>query len=852
MKLLRVERILLKEFLKMETLAQKLANDIIIGDEYSKIYNKLFKEYGLAVLNLSKNTNLTEEEIGYLLRCCEIFINTDKYEFENKALTIITAISLLNINTQTESYIRHVFFKMGNFPAISVIGKRFKTFEVTLTDDIYESYKRVRNHFSSNIYLTDNQLEILDNLVNSRQFSFSGPTSVGKSFIIKCFIKHILKNVPKENIVALVPTKALINQYVADFKKDLKDDLIKNKYKIAVSSTVENYKDSNLLLVLTPERLTRYLANKDNPSIGYIFVDEAQKITSTDDVRSLTTFRAVEKIIKLYPGINTYFASPLISNPDEFLKLFSLDTSKYLTIKNNTVSQHIFKVDFNKSKVFYSINNNFEEIGDLPIEISDDIQFIKHIGSNSNALVYCHSVATVIENAQKLQGILTLNSDYVVSDKVKDVIKKIKEFVHKDYILASLLEYGIAFHYGNLPQVIRILIEDLYKECEIKYLFTTSTLLEGINLPTTNLFILSNKKGIAKLDQLDFWNLSGRAGRMNIELNGNVFYIVKRDEMDKYPVLPSKDIKVEATISTRLNKNKIKIKKSLEGKEISGTESEKEQLHYIKNMICVDIKVDNQDKNSYILKTLQNNKDIIDIANSKAQTLLVPNNILYSNEWIDVDIQNSIYTHVVSDKKLFPLTVDYNTALEILERFYYLYNWEKNDSRLNKISKLKYYALLVNQRINGISLSKIIFDSIEYNHSNNKEIYKYGKSQGVFSKTNPQHVNQHITEVIDDIEDILRYRFEKYFNHYYQVLENILGKGNAGPNWAKYLEYGTSNPTIIALEDLGLSRYTSQYIAENYSDFIKYIDGEAVIDIENLLTKLNPENISYVEVSKLL
>jgi len=659
-------------------------------------------------------------------------------------------------------------------------------------------------------------------------------------------------NVPKENIVALVPTKALINQYVADFKKDLKDDLTKNKYKIAVSSTVENYKDSNLLLVLTPERLTRYLANKDNPAIGFIFVDEAQKITSTDDVRSLTTFRAVEKIIKQYPGINTYFASPLISNPDEFLNLFGLDSSKSLTIKNNTVSQHIFKVDFNKSKVFYSFKNTFEEVADLPKDIVDEIHFIRHIGSNTNALIYCHSVATVIENAQKLQSILKPNNNILISEKVKDVIKKIKEFVHKDYILASLLEYGIAFHYGNLPQVIRILIEDLYKEGEIRYLFTTSTLLEGINLPTTNLFILSNKKGIAKLDQLDFWNLSGRAGRMNIELNGNVFYIVKKDEADKYPTLPSKDIEVEATISTRLNKNKIKIKKSLEGKDISGTESEKEQLHYIKNMICVDVKVDKQEQNSYILKTLQNNKDIIDIANNKAQTLVVPYNILYSNEWIDVDIQNSIYTHVISNKKLFPTTVDYKTALEILERFYYLYDWEKNDNKLNKISKLKYYALLVNQWINGISLSKIIYDSIEYNDSNNKEIYKYGQSQGVFSKDNPQHVNQHITEVIDDIEDILRYRFEKYFNHYYQVLENILGKGNAGSNWAKYLEYGTSNPTIIALEDLGLSRYTAQYIAENYSNFIKYIDGEAVIDIENLLSQLNPENISYIEVSKLL
>src|SRR5690606_15082642 len=98
-----------------------------------------------------------------------------------------------------------------------------------------------------------------------------------------------------------------------------------------------------------------------------------------------------------------------------------------------------------------------------------------------------------------------------------------------------------------------------------------------------------------KLEDLDFWNLSGRAGRMNIDLNGNVFYIVRSKE-DEMLQPPSKEITVNPTISERIDKNTIKIKKSLEGKEISGTESEKEQIQYIKNMICVD-KIINDEEN---------------------------------------------------------------------------------------------------------------------------------------------------------------------------------------------------------------------------------------------------------------
>ena len=63
----------------------------------------------------------------------------------------------------------------------------------------------------------------------------------------------------------------------------------------------------------------------------------------------------------------------------------------------------------------------------------------------------------------------------------------------------------MAYHFGNMPQVIRNLIESLYKDGKIKYIFCTSTLLEGINMPTQNLFILDNKKHKSVLKPIDFW-----------------------------------------------------------------------------------------------------------------------------------------------------------------------------------------------------------------------------------------------------------------------------------------------------------------------------------------------------------
>lgn len=94
----------------------------------------------------------------------------------------------------------------------------------------------------------------------------------------------------------------------------------------------------------------------------------------------------------------------------------------------------------------------------------------------------------------------------------------------------------------------------------------------------------------------------------------------------------------------------------------------------------------------------------------------------------------------------------------------------------------------------------------------------------VFDKKNPKHVNILIEDIIEDIEYVLRFLFEKYFNQYDQVVINILGEDQAGENWANLLEYGTQNRVVIALQNIGLSRHTAISI---------YNKGRAALVIED-------------------
>ena len=87
------------------------------------------------------------------------------------------------------------------------------------------------------------------------------------------------------------------------------------------------------------------------------------------------------------------------------------------------------------------------------------------------------------------------------------------------------MKKGVAYQFSGIPEEIKLQVENLYKQGEIQYLFCTSTLLEGINFPAKNIFILSENIGNGKMTDIDFWNLAGRAGRLSKDISGNIFCV---------------------------------------------------------------------------------------------------------------------------------------------------------------------------------------------------------------------------------------------------------------------------------------------------------------------------------------
>lgn len=849
----------------------RLSEDILKNEYFIKLYLKLSRSLAFKIFGLHYN-DLTEREYLDLMRFSDILSNSSIANARNLALKIIALINNdIQDNLYCKIYSTAILAKLGNFPGLKQLGHETKLpFHRQVEKDIKAVIQQVPG--KTEIF-TDPQYALYRKIRTSNFYSFSGPTSLGKSFIIKTMIRQIVISPGTNNITIIVPTRALINEFSLELRKELGTLLEEHNYKIMSSF---NTPDSlglamwGYIFVVTPERLLNYLSGKDNPRLSHLFVDEAHKLATGKDTRSITLYLAIERALKKYPELKLYFASPNVSNPEVFLELFAKEKRNSFKTAESPVSQNLFFIDI--------IENTAKHITelmsyDLPLKrkYASSLDAIHQLSNNYSSIIYCNSTAKITENAMNFKKYTNYKNSLLPMEKIEleKAAEIVKELIHDDYYLIECLKHGIGFHFGGLPQLIRNKVEALFKKGIIKYLFCTSTLLEGVNLPAKNVFILSNKNGLSRMSRIDFWNLAGRAGRLNMELAGNIFCIKdNRTEWTDIKLLEDKsDIKLKPSVTEQISKNNLKkIEAFLKYNKLpKGADVVKQLLKYLSNIICIDtLDLKSNYTSPVISKLIADNKEqLIEYAKEAIGKTELPKEIMDSNRSIWINDQNRVYTYIVQNKHneeeiILPADVTYESCCQILYKFYDIYNWEHTEKELKNSNTIPYYAQLMNRWVNGQSLKQIISNSLDFYQEKNRNICYFKNSKITYEPfifSNKHHVNLVINEVIKNIERVLRITLEKYFNNYYQILTSVIGEENSGNNWGHFLEYGTKNPMVITLQNMGFSRHVANILIRNkeYRKLLLIKDGVLVgFNKEGLLQAVNKDSVVYEEVSSLL
>ena len=818
-------------------------------------------------LSNNDTVNKSEIDIRYLLTCASVFAQSNSGECQDAALRI--AQYVLTTHQQNEKFIEAaviVLDTMTNYAAISLAterkyieSNRQKDYPIPLMMDMLKRqfhHSLWNEHNNRLIPINRFQEKVFYEYLSFDALSISAPTSSGKSFILLQIILDYIKVHRDATIVYIVPTRALIQQVTADINDILKNNAIAN---VIVSSvpTIINEKDNHHIYVLTQERLHWILEDNMSFSPNCLIVDEAQKIG--DGSRGIILQQAIEEISRRSQNTKILFASPMTENPELLLDLLATDMHKgNLSSDQVTVNQNLLWVNCSNEKdKIWDMQLCFGEatfdLGNFHTEyrassISKRLPFVAHALSDASGgnLIYANGAA----DAEKIARILyDLQLVDVEDDQLDELIKLIKKTIHTRYDLVTTLKRRIAFHYGNMPLIIKNEIERLFKAGCIKFLVCTSTLMEGVNLPAKSIFVRAPQKGRnIPMNAVDFWNLAGRAGRQGKEFQGNIICIDTNNHdlwegtlyrtKTKYPISSS----VENVLKSKGNEIIQYINNDLAGNLARRNSLYEHAITYVMNeytrnnaLSCAPI---SSMLSTEVLDGFQN------AIESMLENIEIPNDIVLRHQGISPIAQQKLFSYFKGYRKdlqqLIPLMPEDTNAVD---------NYNKVINRIQRhiegeaFSKYNFYkAMLVVKWMRGYTLARII--------SENEKYFSSDKSK------NKKKLPAIIRDTMRDVEEYVRFLFVKQSACYVDILSYYLSSINSElvsqvPSLNVWLEFGASQDTQIALMNLGMSRTSaialSEYIAADNYDMKKCIEWIKATDIELLdLSLIIKEEIKQI------
>lgn len=522
----------------------KLAQLIWAEPNFQNMVHKItVSSAAYEIENVSTVSFLDDIDWFHLLRCASIFIEAHEEHFHEVALRIVHSCLILSKNLDARAFAAAILAKGANNPSINVAINRLLlpkdilnklpldlslevlAHQIAFTVNIGNKNEFIGNDFQNSLWHALNEYDWV---------SASAPTSAGKSFVLKKWIEHAINTLSQSTIFFIVPTRALISQV----EHDLREMLAKNESKINITSLPLAFNEPapHNIYIYTQERFHLYLLSKaEVENVDLIIIDEAQQIGANR--RGVLLQQVLELASKRFYFAKVLFASPSTKNPQTLLEFAPKGKRlKAVSGAKPTVSQNLIwveQVPYKPTQWKLNLMNDGEAlpIGEIILEnrpsVAQKMPFIaqKIGGNNGGNLIYVNRAA----DAEKVAEILC---QFVQQESEDSELLALSELcekaVHKKFTLRRFVKKGVAFHYGNMPQLIRTEVERLFSSGKIKFLVCTSTLVEGVNLSCRNIFIRHPKRGTGTDDLMtpeDFWNLAGRAGRWGKEFQGNIYCI---------------------------------------------------------------------------------------------------------------------------------------------------------------------------------------------------------------------------------------------------------------------------------------------------------------------------------------
>lgn len=795
-----------------------------------------------------------EEDLAYALSVATRLALSGSGETAEKAVdgrkayeVAIRSLNFANGSTPTVRAISDLILsRIGNFPAKGLLQKQFG--EDLVADPFLQLETLVRkteNQLSgtgSETVLTDFQVRLIRALESHKSVSVSAPTSAGKSFTLEIELLRRLRDDASCIAAFLVPTRALIRQVTFDLVRILREHDLGFVPVLSAPTTPENMDEvKKMIYVLTQERLATLLTSGDGKlTVDAIVVDEAHEIGELR--RGQTLERVIVDTLARFPQARLFFSSPLRSNPEILLRLFGREQEgqsfvEHLSpVSQNLINIHTVERSVKTARLELIVGKEPVHLGNIDLPFRFRGQYVGKFAfyftdPGDSSIIYCNEPAAADRVASEIENEIEEESD---DTDLSDLASFLRQEVHHLYRLAAFVRKGIAFHYGNIPQIIRGRIEELLRERKLRFVCCTSTLLQGMNLPAKNIFVEDPTKGRGKsMQKGDFWNLVGRAGRLSTEFQGNVFCIYGKEwESD---VTSEKLAKIESAFEVAVKERTSQLLQfvkeppaSPETKELAWAEQTYARIYsdFVSSGKRLSGSMDPANEN------LTKQFEEIDAISVEFKRTL-PRELFVNNLYVHpmrLERLASFFRSQSDLQRWIPGNpYERNSFLKFTAIFEKLEEFVLNFGN----QRFRYLAPLAVKWMQGQSLKELIAEKINYEK---RQDPTFDSSRDV------KRVNELIRGLFDDLEKELRYMYVKYMRLYTDVLRAILVERGSNNEAEKllpihlFLEYGASSKTLINLMATGLSRTSALLFnsAHRLRDDLTTAECQGYIDRVNI------------------
>ncbi len=715
-----------------------------------------------------------------------------------------------------DASLRVILTRIGNFPGLvtakSIDNALGSTPWFLANEEFQRRSANSIDVVDRQLLLTDYQMNLWADLQAGEPLAISAPTSAGKSFLLQTFIVSQIHRDREFSACYVVPTRALITQVQSDLTAQFASYGLSSIEVISVPPESTEELRGGVVYVFTQERFQLLLTSHPDVEFDVLIVDEAHSVQDGD--RGILLQSAIDEVVARNPKTQVIFATPAVSNLEIFGLMAGLGDVRVSKTDEATVAQNFINIVIEspakgKLALYAQDRNGRRSFGSVTIgqalhsRVESLVHVAHHFGGERQSIVYANGQADAEKIAFQIAD-LRRGSD-VASEELEGLAELAREAVHPKYLLAQTVKFGVGFHYGNIPTILRNAVEKAFDKGALKYLVCTSTLLSGVNLPALNLFVCSPTRGNGSpLGSVDFWNLAGRAGRLRREFQGNI-YLINYDKWESQafdgpksaPLVPA----IQDVLGSRIGQLAAVARNDpFELVSDSGLET-------IFVRLLTDLKRGRLGPTLDRAGLLVGDPERVTLEEAlviASASISLPAQILDVSPTISAHRQQSLFDGFCKTieaqgregaKALLikhPRDPDaFDSYVSALERIHGTILARPGTRMQNR-----FFALMLLKWMQGISIAELVDGRMQYQPETN--------------------INKAIRDTLDLVEKELRFNFVRAFGCYTAVLGEALRETKneelveSIPSVALYLEVGASDKTMVSFVSMGLSRLVSK------------------------------------------